>query len=354
MEGLELGIHIERLTFLPRPWTIIEFIDDAEWQTTARRHLDGLGMIRWLDMAKPSAHSLVAALLVACGPEAPGAGSEGAAATTGASHDSSGRPVTTGVSRGSSGESSDATSTSASGGVSGEGTHATSTSGGVSGGGVGGGMTADASGMADPSTTGEHASTGDSGTTTDGADCGSPSWDQDCPPVDCNKYVCGTLFSRYDEQGLRRKSCNSTACCGPGFECFRPYDWGGCVPSVWGCNSATEDCGGSYCVPKELGPPPYACGGTDEASCLAAGCTFVMAPYFYKSDTCDCGPPMPLCLWFPEAGPSVEKPTAYYPDSGNDPRLLPMEWSAPPFSWQPCAGDPDAPLSCSCADECAP
>lgn len=222
-------------------------------------------------------------------------------------------------------------------------------------------MTAEASGTAAASTTaehtpsGEHTSTGDSGTTMDGADCPPSNLDQDCPPVDCNINVCGgTLFTRFDEQGLRRASCTSTACCGPGFECFRPFDWGGCVPSWWGCDVASDDCGGSFCVPLELGPPPFACGGTDEASCLAAGCTFVMAPYFYKANTCDCGPPMPLCLWFPEGGPSVEKPTAYYPTSGNDPRLLPMDWSAPPYGWKPCAGDPDAPPSCDCADECAP
>lgn len=122
-----------------------------------------------------------------------------------------------------------------------------------------------------------------------------------------------------------------------------------------GCDFSTDDCGGSYCVPAELGPPPFACGGTDEASCLAAGCTFVLAPPMFASmNTCECGPALPLCLWFPEAGSSVVKPTAYYPKGSNEVRLFPMEWSAPPFGWKPCAGDPEAPTDCACADACAP
>lgn len=285
--------------------------------------------------------SLGAVLLIACGPGAPAGTSEGGVATTGAGP-TSGGVVTTGGSTGASTGTSAGTSTA---------TSAATTS---------GGETTDAGG---PATTGEvstgaQMSSGDSGTSMD--DLPRPGCDSRqkiCgPPVDCNIYSCGKLWSPYDEQGVRRPDCGSQHCCAPGFACFRPFDWtGGCVPSVWGCGFATDDCGGDFCVPESLGPPPYDCGTYDEAQCVAAGCTFVMAPYYdgFGGD-CDCGPPMPQCLWFPVASESVEKPTAYYPDTGNDVRVFPREWSAPPFGWHLCAGDPDAPEGCDCIDKCVP
>ena len=121
-----------------------------------------------------------------------------------------------------------------------------------------------------------------------------------------------------------------------------------------GCAFETDDCGGAYCVPDTLEPPPFACGGTDQASCEAAGCTFVMTPWIDDVEQkCHCGEAFPTCLWFPQPADSVPTVTAYYHEFMiGDVRLFPATWSTPPWPWKLCAGDPDAPPACSCADEC--
>ena len=187
--------------------------------------------------------------------------------------------------------------------------------------------------------------------------CPQTLWERGCEPVDCANLEppCGSLFSRHDEQGQRREACPGPDCaCPSGYECFHSAVWGGCVPSDIGCGFETENCGGAYCVPGGLGPP-FACGGTDEAACVGAGCTFVVAPWIELGrDECQCGEAVPLCLWFPQAGPEAAKPTAYYNPFTAQTRVFQREWQQPPFGWKPCAGDPDAPPACACAEQCAP
>ena len=297
---------------------------------------------------------LAAALLVACGPQAPGGSGEGTAVTTGSAEtagpaETTAAPTTSGTGSGGSGGLPGDPSSGPGGGSSGPGGDGGTSAGGSSGG-VGGSTT-------EGQSSGEQAaSEGSSGSSGEPTMLGCPDsdWDENCPPVDCMKQSCGELLSRHDAQGVRWKSCDAVTCCEPGFGCFRPFDWGGCVPSVWGCGFATEDCGGAYCVPEALKPPPVACGGTDEASCVASGCSFMMAPWFAKTgESCECGE-APLCLWFSEPVTSVEKPTAYYHSDGVNVRLLAQAWSAPPFGYKPCAGDPDAPAGCGCVDSCVP
>ena len=188
------------------------------------------------------------------------------------------------------------------------------------------------------------------------ADCPVGDWSSDCRPNACISNIpCGSLFSEFDADGLFRSPCEGDACaCGPDRECFVPYVWGGCAPSVKSCGASSDDCGGAYCVPKDLGPP-FACGGTDEAGCAAAGCTFVAAPWVDgHAGACECGPALPLCLWFPEAGASAVQTTAYYHAMRQEVRLFPTLWTPPPFGWKPCANDPEALTACECAEQCAP
>lgn len=210
------------------------------------------------------------------------------------------------------------------------------------------------------SSTGSEGGSSSEGSSSEGGEgvhCPQTEWSEGCPPVNCDdmKVPCGSLFSEYDAQGVRRKSCPGPTCeCGPGFECFDASVWGGCVPSLQGCGFATDDCGGAYCVPDGLGPP-FACGGTDEAACVGAGCTFVVAPWMdFGPDDCECGEALPLCLWFPDAGAEAAKPTAYYNPFTQQTRVFASEWEQPPFGWKPCAGDPEAPPACACAEQCGP
>ncbi len=180
--------------------------------------------------------------------------------------------------------------------------------------------------------------------------------EQSCPPVNCDNVSCGGLFDDVDELGKKRKACAAGTCaCDPGFTCFHSSEWGGCKPSFQKCAFHTEDCGAAYCVPDGIDPPPFACSGTDQATCEAAGCTFAMTPFVSGDRTCQCGPPLPSCLWFPKPTESVPVVTAYYHAFvPGDVRLFPASWSEPPWPWKPCAGDPDAPPDCNCADDCMP
>lgn len=301
-------------------------------------------------MRRISASVWVVGWLVACGPQTPGGSGEGTAVTTGSAESSGSAetavvPTTSGGGPAGSSGPSGATSTGNGGSSGGDG--GTSSSG--SSAGVGGSTTEGRS-------TGE-AMTGEVSSSGEAVEAGCPGsdWAEGCPAVDCQKQSCGGLFDKYDEQGVRRKGCDVVTCCETGFECFRPFDWGGCVPSLWGCGFQSEDCGGAYCVPKALNPPPIACGGTDEASCVASGCSFVLAPWFAKTGKdCECGEAAPLCLWFSEPVTSVDEPTAYYEEFGVNVRVLQQAWSAPPHGYKPCAGDPDAPAGCGCVDSCVP
>jgi hypothetical protein len=186
-------------------------------------------------------------------------------------------------------------------------------------------------------------------------------------PLDCeNELNCGGPLAEVDAEGCLRPRCDGGACPN-GYTCVHLSDWGSCAASFMGCEADGDQCscGGtadcsdsvSICVQDEVAPPAACNSFTDEASCLAAGCSaFVLAPvveYDEAAGTCSCAEaePEPTCLWFPsgnQGGDDVITPYYAYDSDGIQMRLLPASYDETPLGWHECSDVFDAE-TCACA-----
>jgi hypothetical protein len=187
-------------------------------------------------------------------------------------------------------------------------------------------------------------------------------------PLDCSFEPCGRggPLAEIDENGCLRPRCDN-GMCPDGYSCVNLGDWGSCAASSWSCAADGDQCscGGtadcsdsvSICVQDEVAPPAACNSFTDEASCLAAGCSaFVLAPvveYDEAAGTCSCAEaePEPTCLWFPsgnQGGDDVITPYYAYDSDGIQMRLLPASYDETPLGWHECSDVFDAE-TCACA-----
>jgi hypothetical protein len=111
-------------------------------------------------------------------------------------------------------------------------------------------------------------------------------------------------------------------------------------------------------VPAESVPAQPCDEITDEAECLAAGCTsLVTVRPIENGDACECGAPEPLCVWAPEPLTGAPAPTIYYHQFGGSSAVFDTAFDLPPYGWYPC-GHPDDNEECACVvadggDPCA-
>ncbi len=224
----------------------------------------------------------------------------------------------------------------------------------------------------DTTATGSGGSAGDTSMPGSTEDTGAPA--PACPdnpgftctvPLDCAFEQCGGPLAEVDAEGCLRPRCD-TGPCPDGYTCVDLGDWGSCAPSSWDCSEfegecgcgGTADCseGVSICVQDEQAPPAACNDFTDEASCLAAGCSaFVLAPRAEvdpSSGSCSCvgAELVPTCLWFPGGnlgGDDVITPYVSFDQDEGGIRLLPASYDEDPLGWHACSDVHDEP-SCAC------
>jgi hypothetical protein len=184
-------------------------------------------------------------------------------------------------------------------------------------------------------------------------------------PIDCSVEPCGSgPLAEVDENGCLRPRCDDGTC-PDGYSCVNLGDWGSCGASFWACEGMGDECGCggtadcsdsvSICVQDEVAPPAACNTLTDEASCIAAGCSaFVLAPaveFDEAAGTCSCAEAEPTCLWFPggnQGGDDVITPYVAYDLEGLEMRLLPASYDETPLGWHECSDVLDAE-ACACA-----
>ena len=114
-------------------------------------------------------------------------------------------------------------------------------------------------------------------------------------------------------------------------------------------------CEDRHCIPADEGPPVECPGITDEAACLAAGCSefTTVAPWTIVDGACVQGPSEPLCMWFPgDAWGGTATPGSFYEKATGEAVRFGTDWIDPPNGWGDC-GDPEAPPACECVGTCA-
>lgn len=185
-------------------------------------------------------------------------------------------------------------------------------------------------------------------------------------PLDCAFEQCGGPLAEVDAEGCLRPRCDGGQC-PDGYTCVTLGDWGSCASSSWACSESEGECGCggtadcsdsvSICVQDEEAPPAACSDFTDEASCLAAGCSaFVMAPqveFDPGAGTCACAAaePVPTCLWFPtgsSGGDDVITPYVSFGIQDGGMRLFPATYDEEPLGWHACSDVYDDAL-CACA-----
>lgn len=184
-------------------------------------------------------------------------------------------------------------------------------------------------------------------------------------PVDCNVQSCGDPFSIFGEDGCPRVHC-SFGSCPEGQVCFDAVEYGRCVGGLvcfddpGGCVCSEDDgCGDKLCVPAGSVPSERCADLTDEAACVAAGCT-ALVPFRDISDDCECAPQGMRCVWGPAPLTGPEQPTVYYREFEFTAAVFAQTFAVPPFGWTQCTGDPenvDEANACKCAlqaDPCVP
>lgn len=179
-------------------------------------------------------------------------------------------------------------------------------------------------------------------------------------PIDCVQLRCGALDSPFDAAGCPRKSCDDVPC-GADELCYAVSDQNDCPAEVslcadveGACTCQFGDCFTNFCIPTDEGPPIECAKITDEAACLAAGCseftTIVTATIV--ADACVFGEPTPLCMWFPaDAWGGTATPGAFFKLGTDEATSFSMDWIDPPWGWAKC-GAPGSPASCSCFGIC--
>ncbi len=209
-------------------------------------------------------------------------------------------------------------------------------------------------------------STGTSGTATDAVltdgpapACGNPAFT--CSgPIDCVQWRCGALDSPFDADGCLRPSCEAESC-GADEICYSVDQSSDCSAEVLACadvdgacNCELGDCFARHCIPADEGPPVECAGITDEAACLAAGCSefTTVSLATIVDDACVFAEPTPLCMWFPgDAWGGNATPGAFYKQDTGEAASFPTDWIDPPHGWGDC-GDADAPPACGCFSVC--
>ena len=129
-------------------------------------------------------------------------------------------------------------------------------------------------------------------------------------------------------------------------------------PKVLGDNpqdSSTGTTGGTTSEPGVTDGPPVECDQiTDEAACLAAGCsefTTIVRTTVVDGE-CVAGEVAPLCMWFAgDAWGGTATPGAFYEIASGAATLFSTDWIEPPHGWADC-GDPGAPPACACFSVC--
>lgn len=203
-----------------------------------------------------------------------------------------------------------------------------------------------------------------SGSPTTGAPAGScDNPDFTCSvPVDCAAWDCGAPGSPFDAAGCLRPSCTDGPCAAD--EICYAVSKGDCgAIDVIGCGDVDgacacefdPACGDNHCIPADEGPPIECPGITEEAACLAAGCSefTTVGPWTVVDGECVQGPSEPLCMWFPgDAWGGTATPGSFYEEATGKAVRFGTDWIDPPHGWGDC-GDPGAPPACACINTCA-
>lgn len=197
-------------------------------------------------------------------------------------------------------------------------------------------------------------------TTADGPLCPNPA--QMCGeiPLDCTEHNCGGLGSPFDADGCLRQACDGDNPCGADEVCFGD-ELAGCSPTVIGCDiedgacecSSSDDCGGRYCYPEGEAPPADCGSFTDQASCLAAGCSDSVpaTPMKLVDGACVCDAQAAICVWSPGGLGGLTIPGPFFNIASQEVVLFFTTWTPPPYGWSNC-DEPGAPPACACASDC--
>lgn len=183
-------------------------------------------------------------------------------------------------------------------------------------------------------------------------------------PLPCTiEGSCGAFGSFADADGCPRPRCSENTPCDDGLVCVRLGDIGSCSSSQTFCEDnelgectcgGTDDCNAdvSFCMPPAEAFPE-ACGIlTDEASCLAAGCTAWVetASPEWNGDACLCESVGGTCVWFPDGEPEHAGDQIYLTAFEETPRFFFDAWVTPPFGWITCADGIEGVEECQCND----
>lgn len=179
-------------------------------------------------------------------------------------------------------------------------------------------------------------------------------------PLDCEAQRCGAIDSPFDASGCLRPSC-ADAPCGAGELCYS-VEQSSCTANVVSCADADgacscqlgDGCTARFCIPADEGPPVECAQITDEAACLAAGCsefTTIVRTTLVDGE-CVSGEVTPLCMWFPgDAWGGTATPGAFYEIASGAATQFATDWIDPPHGWAHC-GAPGSPPACSCFSMC--
>ncbi|PCC75360.1 hypothetical protein SAMN02745121_03914 [Nannocystis exedens] len=232
-----------------------------------------------------------------------------------------------------------------------------------------------------PKVLGEAPLEGDTSSGTDtsspGTDTAMPSTDGDPPgacgnpaftcsqPVDCEQWDCGALASPFDADGCLRPTCTDSPCAADEI-CYSVEQPSECPVGVVACGDdpqtgecvceLSDACTTKHCIPADEGPPVECPAITDEAACLAAGCSeFAAGVPLYRLDEgqqCILDEIVPACLWFPgDSWGGPDAPGTFYDKATGRATQFGTDWVVPPHGWGDC-DDPDAPPVCACVGQC--
>jgi hypothetical protein len=88
-------------------------------------------------------------------------------------------------------------------------------------------------------------------------------------------------------------------------------------------------------VSAELVPSQRCSEITDEAQCVAAGCT-ALETVRAIDDACACGEPELLCVWAPGELTGTDDPRVYWRLTDNEALVFSRTFDTPPYGWLGC------------------